>query len=558
MNSRKWKWVVILMLGVVLAGCFGGTAPATEEPLPQEIAPEEGFQTEPESVAPLEEGEEAALETEAPAEALNEPMTYLQSPQSNATVPANQVYIQGSTTAEGQTIHVRIVDINTTVRFDGDIPIIGKSFETTVDATAQQPVLVTTPADIEVYQLDAMNNPIAYVKTTVTLQPVATPQPTAAPTFPPPTGEAGDVFPPDFTLTYPKAGGRVTFPLHMAGYLRSSQVRDVNILLQYDTGQAAATGQTTPWGEITVFIYNLTGTNAPATTPATLTLRDASTGIALVERELTLVGTNEAASVTAYFFTRGTANLQPVQRYVPLARAGSNAALAELFWGLTLQEQSTLQTYIPTPQEIYTYAPGSPPQNALVHVRDSHVNSGGVAMVTLSDTLLAVPTQNQAQAARQIQQTLLQFDNVKDVAIAVGGTLWRPESDIGSAPQPTAAPLPTLTPSQPDVPIEPVINLTTPQNGDMVSSGFVTAGEATVPRPGEKLQMELTIPAGTIFSESLNIIGAEVGQLGVLDTRVDYAGVTEPTSAILTVSYLDRTGAVALQESRNITLNPSP
>ncbi|MBN1284781.1 MAG: GerMN domain-containing protein [Anaerolineae bacterium] len=523
----------------------------------------------PESAGPEQAAPDVVQEPEA-----TRPLTaYFTSPVPDAQMTGDQVTISGKTAESGTPIHITISTI------EGDIILFEQDIAVQADNTFHSgpinihqthPINVTTQVYIEGIQYNAAANEIA--RTERILVNLLPPLPTAAPlpTSTPMQGipststlaaPAGAVE--RFTLTYPKAGASVTFPVHFAGYLHTTNNQPVNleVAVTYPDGivGGSATLTTITWGSIQVVIYNLpaAGVYPTASRQATLTVREPTTGASLTTLPVTVIGSDEAATVTVFFFSKNSFTPVTIQRYVPAARAGSNLALAELFWGLTPQETALYDTYIPSPAKIYEYTKDSDPRNALVHVRDSYVTPGGVAVVTVSDSIQAATSRE--RAAEQIWQTMKQFPNVKDVAIAVSGALWTPSTGIAGKENTGAGGVVVMPAATPTPPASLTINLVDPGNQIAVNSPILVSGSATVPNPGETLR--LTVRDATtgnllIPEQTLYVGTAAPGQIGAFQTSVPYTNISTLTKATLRVSYLDINGFVLAEAERQIDLLP--
>ncbi len=535
---------VLIVLGVALVQGFSKkskTPPPTPPSMGAQQAP-----AEPISAGP----------TAAPVDSSGG-ITSISSPQPNTSIYCNQIDISGSTTAVGPLMHVRILDLSNNVLFDKNaVPVENGIFRT----TATLNVTVTTTVKIEAFQ-DTNNTRIAYQAIQVNLLPariLSTPTiPAAAtPTFISWTGQSlqtnSSIAGADLTLTEPLPNARVTFPLHIAGFLHTPYgLSRLEARLAYNDIEVTGSFETIAWGSVNVFIYNLDGALPITTTPATFSIRDTATGNVLTTRPVTLVGENEAGRLNIYLFSGD--QLTPHERRVPTMSVGPNLALSELFWGLSPQEVARYQTFIPTPEQIYRHMQNSNPRNALVHVRDLHVNQWGVAMVTLSENMLACSDSD--RAARQIQSTLQQFtgnSGIQDIAIAVADQLWKPSSNTNAAAPPSAGGAANYYPPTPTAQASYSINLVSPAENETVSNNFRVMGSATVPPDGRMLQLKLTLATGeVVVNRGITVTGAP-GELGNIDANVTY-NTTQATNATLSISYTDAAGT-RFSDQHNIQL----
>jgi hypothetical protein len=416
MDRKLHRVVVLAALAALASSCYAAPNPPTATP---------AFLGAPQSISQL-------------------PITVIDTPAFDAQVDSESILITGRTTAPGEYMTVHIRDLSGSILHEEVVLLVGGSFS----ASASRPVAVTTPVEIEVFQMDEAGNEIARQTVRVNLLPAAQPAPAATSTqlpqqvLPQTLAPGGIAQPVGLQLTSPDPGARVTFPVHIAGYLRTPGNAEVQLqaTLRYGGLEVSDALTTIQWGRINIIAFNLDipgGVGAhPTTTPATLLIRDPNSNYAtLAEQPVTLVGLDQSSSVDVYFINSLTNATEAVERRLPTARAGSNAALAELFWGPSNEEaKQGIATFIPGPREVRAYGGGGSTLNALVHVADMRV-AGGVATLALSPSIRAADGNRPDLAAAQIRETLLQFSNVTSVIITVDGYPWQ---SSGGAIPPTA------------------------------------------------------------------------------------------------------------------------
>jgi hypothetical protein len=233
-----------------------------------------------------------------------------------------------------------------------------------------------------------------------------------------------------FTLTTPGVGDRVTYPVHLAGYLSTTHSAPVTLRAQlttYDGQVFSGDFNTLTWGSMQVFVYNLDDTGnfalrPPLTSSATLEIFLASTNTLLETRQVTMLGQNEVVTVPVYFLQGGVA--APVLRQIPPTFDIGRAALEEIMWGLTAREiAANYVSAIPIAMQTQSYTGGTGGA-VLPHVPEEGgiVVANGSATLTLPGLIRAGSPP--ALAAEQLRRTLLQFEEVETVTIVVDGVLW--------------------------------------------------------------------------------------------------------------------------------------
>ena len=540
----------LVTLACLASGCFN--VPAQPTPTP---------------TATVEVTTAAMVQEAAPQEGVERsgtgPLIAIRAPLPGAFVPSAGFVVAGDVSAPGSLLRITLRDITNTV-----LQQVGAAVgsDGRFEALLSYPVAVTTTGSVTVEVLDAQTaSPLSSARVEISLLPggvAATPTtviPAVVATSPPVV--AADVSAAsNVRLTTPRAGERVTFPVHIAGYLSTPQNAPVtlNAALRYSEQEVAASLTTIPWGRINVIIFNLdipggVGAHPDFSQAATLVISEAASGRALAEQPVILVGKQESKPVYPFFVNRATGGLQSVERRV-WGFNGSNAALSELFWGLSnVEEQGgVLATYIPPPSAVRGHVDtgASSPLNGIVHVLDSRV-VGGVGYLTLSPSIRAADANRPDLAAAQIRETMRYFPNVNDVAISAGGYLWQTTS--GQPPPTVVAP-----PTEP-APLQPHVRITTPRANDFVASPLRVIGEATVPRPGEKLVLQLVAQGMVLLtSDDLNVMGAAVGQTGVFQDDLAFTPPPQDTPATLSVSYVNAAGTILAQDRFAITLRGAP
>ncbi len=426
-----------------------------------------------------------------------------------------------------------------------------------------------TWGQIEVNLLDNQNNIVASETVDISLASGGAPTPTPIPIL---SGDKGEVaavgagviyYPAGAYITTPDPGARVTFPIHIAGYLQTSQNGvDLEFRFEY-TDQpgvlvARATQKTVLWGQINVFIISLDidgRINAHPETdrPGVLTIWHG--GSELARRYVTVVGRQRSKEVQVVF-RDSVGNLASVPRRVPFY-GGSNDALNELFWGPSTQEGGYI-TAIPNPDAVRAYLNEYDwnPLNAIVHVRSSHT-SGGVVTLVLSHNIRAANSAQPDRAAEQICRTVFQFPNIKQVVMILEDdrSQWQSQNQACSTlPLPsTSAPLPPT--AIPPGPVE--VTITEPGEGVQVGVQFRVAGTATVPQVGDKIIVQLTIATPeprSLFYEVTSVVGAAPGQVGTYAIDVSYEPPAQPVQGTLSVTYLNAANQPLKQAVRTITL----
>ena len=559
MNRILRQLVILAALACLASGC-GFTSTPTVTPTTAAEAPEAAAGAEA-SAPEAPRAESGALQpSSTPA-----PVISIEAPLPGAQVASTGFDVHGWASETNRLLRIILRDVGGSI-LRQDFPIADATGRFQIVVSSNFPLAVTTPAQLEVTLLDPNGNPLTTQTVNLSLLPasgsgvIPTATPTVIAVLPP--QPAGAIrFPANLQITSPRPGARVTFPIHIAGYLSTPQSMEVSlqVIFRYDGQEVSDTLTTAQWGHINIFIFNLDipggiSAHPENTTSGALTIYDPANGNTLGVRDVILVGRRESMPVFPYFINRLSGVPQAVERRVP-GWGGSNAALAELFWGLSNEEikAGALTTYIPGPREIRTYYESSrccPANQTLVHVLDSRV-SYGVAFLTLSPTIRAAT--NPDRAAEQIRSTILQYPNVNDVAIAADGYLWP-----GSAP-PTPIPPPTYTvPTWTPVPAPFQISITDPPNNVQVGNPFRVTGTATVPPTGRFLRLQLVIQGvGLLADQDVEVLGAAPGQIGAFSVDVAYQPPAQPTSATLTVTYIDATGAQVAQDARIINLTPA-
>jgi spore germination protein GerM len=231
------------------------------------------------------------------------------------------------------------------------------------------------------------------------------------------------------TIDIPVPKARVTLPLHILAHAGRVDER-VSAVLRWEQGVELAQVFSIVRGSDgrSLLIGNLDWTSTahpeqPWTQPATLQLRDSS-GAVLAQQQVTVLHPDDpdTRAITLYWVAGET--LRPETRHILRTGQLAAAVLNELLWGPTPGNEAGFRTALPTPEEVLRFSGRGAGWESRVTLR-SFTLTNGMACADFSPELRAYGG-GALRASRihgQITRTLLDFREIKDVCITIGGQI---------------------------------------------------------------------------------------------------------------------------------------